>query len=138
MSKPDFEDPQGGGTANGSNTYMLVVAASDGAEAEAEAQTGYKKVEVEVTNVDEDATISIELSSLQPQISTAITVDYVDGVGNPLVNASGVKNIAIMDPDRDKGAPDKHDHSHSGREVAVVQVVQQDWDVRGHHRGRRR
>ena len=99
MSKPDFEDPQGGGTANGSNTYMLVVAASDGA------QTGYKKVEVEVTNVDEDATISIELSSLQPQISTAITVDYVDGVGNPLVNASGVKNIAIMDPDRDKGAP---------------------------------
>ena len=102
-SKPDFEDPQGGGTANDSNTYMLVVAASDGTGATA--QTGYKKVTVEVTNVEEDATTGIELSSLQPQISTPITVDYVDGVGNPFVDAAGAPNTAIMDPDRDKSDP---------------------------------
>ena len=99
-SKPDFEDPQGGGTADNSNTYMLVVAASDGTGATA--QTGYKKVTVEVTNVDEDATTGIEMSSLQPQISTPITVDYVDGVGNPFVNAAGVANLAIVDPDQDQ------------------------------------
>ena len=98
MSKPNFEAPAGG-IANNSNTYMLVVAASDGAEA----GTAYKKVTVEVTNMDEDATTSIELSSLQPQVSTAITVDYVDGVGNPLVDADGAANTAIMDPDEDKG-----------------------------------
>ena len=95
---PDFE-MAAGGASNNSNTYMLVIGASDGAE------TGYKKVEVEVTNVDEDATTGIELSSLQPQISAAITVDYVDGVGNPLVNAAGVANDAIVDPDRDKSSP---------------------------------
>ena len=60
-------------------------------------------MEVEVTNVDEDATTSIEMSFLQPQISTAITVDYVDGVGNPLVNAQGAANPAIVDPDQAKG-----------------------------------
>ena len=98
MDEPDFEDPQGG-TANDSNTYMLVVAASDGEV------TAYKKVEVEVTNEEETATTGIELSSLQPQVSTAITVDYVDGVGNPLVDENGAANTAIMDPDRDKSDP---------------------------------
>ena len=102
MDPPDYEAPGGGGD-NDSNTYMLVVAASDGAEAEA--KTAYKKVTVEVTNVEEDATTGIEMSSLQPQVSTAITVDYVDGVGNPLVNAGGGPNDAIVDPDQDKSDP---------------------------------
>ena len=97
MDEPDFENPQGGGTANDSNTYMLVVAASDGEV------TAYKKVEVEVTNEEETATTGIELPSLQPQVSTAITVDYVDGVGNPLVDADGVANTGIVDPDQAKG-----------------------------------
>ena len=97
MDEPDFENPQGGGTNGTSNTYQLVVAASDGT------MTGYKKVEVEVTNVDEDATTGIEMSSLQPQISTAITVAYVDEVGNPFVNAMGGDNMTIVDPDEDKG-----------------------------------
>ena len=57
---------------------MLVVAASDGVV------MGYKAVEVEVTNEEETATTGIELSSLQPQVSTEITVDYVDGVGQPV------------------------------------------------------
>ena len=101
MDEPDFEDPQGG-TANNSNTYMLVVAASDGE------MTAYKKVEVEVTNKEETATTGIEMSSLQPQVSTAITVDYVDGVGNPLVDAQGAANTGIEDPDNvgtDTNAP---------------------------------
>ena len=90
-SAPDFEAP-----VDGSNTYQLVVAASDGVV------TGYKAVEVEVTNEEETATTGIEMSSLQPQVSTAITVDYADGVGNPLVGANGAANMNIMDPDRDK------------------------------------
>ena len=96
MDPPNFEAAVGG-TDNNSNTYKLVVAASDGAE------TAYKAVEVEVTNEEETATTGIELSSLQPQVSTPITVDYVDGVGNPLVDANGVANTAIVDPDKDKG-----------------------------------
>ena len=92
MDEPDFEAPAGG-TQDNSNTYALVVAASDGV------QTGYKAVEVEVTNEEEAATTGIELSSLQPQVSTEITVDYVDGVGNPFVDESGVANMAIEDPD---------------------------------------
>ncbi len=91
-SKPDYETPLGGPSGN-SNTYRLVVAASDGVE------TAYKKVEVEVTNVDEDATTGIEMSSLQPQVSTDITVAYVDGVGNPFVDEQGVANTGIEDPD---------------------------------------
>ena len=102
MDEPDFEAPAGG-AAGSSNTYQLVVAASDGAQTVDGTQTGYKKVTVEVTNVDEDATTGIEMSSLQPQVSTAITVDYVDGVGNPLVDAMGNANDAIVDPDEDKG-----------------------------------
>ena len=97
---PDYEDPAGG-TGDNSNTYEVVVQASDGTGADA--QMSWKKVEVEVTNVDEDATTGIEMSSLQPQVSTPITVDYVDGVGNPLVDAAGVANMAIVDPDQDKG-----------------------------------
>ena len=91
---PDYETPQGG-TAN-SNTYMLVVQVSDGAE------MSWKKVEVEVTNEEEAATTNIELSSVQPQVSTGITVAYVDGVGNPFVDAQGDANTAIVDPDKDK------------------------------------
>ena len=101
-SAPDFEDPQGGGTANDSNTYMLVIAASDGAV------SAYKAVEVEVTNEEEDATTRILLSSLQPQVSTEITVRYIDRVGNPFVDAAGVANTGIEDPDNvgtDTNAP---------------------------------
>ena len=92
---PDYETPLGGPSDN-SNTYMLVVQVSDGAE------MSWKKVEVEVTNEEEEATTNIELSSLQPQVSTDITVAYVDGVGNPFVNAEGVPNTTIVDPDKGK------------------------------------
>ena len=107
-SPPDFETPVGG-TANNSNTYELVVRASDGSV------TGYQKVEVEVTNEDEDATTGIELTSLRPEVSRPITVAYVDGVGNPYVgpdglvngntdsNAGTVDTGGIVDPDRDEG-----------------------------------
>ena len=82
MDPPDYEAPAGG-TGNDSNTYMVVVQAYDGTN------MSWKKVEVEVTNEEEDATMGIEMSSLQPQVSTLITVAYVDGVGNPFVDAGG-------------------------------------------------
>ena len=87
-----------------------MVAASDGTV------TGYQKVMVEVTNVDEDATTGIELSSLQPQVSTAITVGYVDEVGNPYVGADGLVNGntddtgGIVDPDNNKAGTTPHHH----------------------------
>ena len=90
---PDYEAPTDQGEGN---EYNLVVAASDGTV------TGYHKVMVEVTNKDEDATTGIELTSLQPEVSKAITVAYVDGVGNPYVDANGVANTAIVDPDGSK------------------------------------
>ena len=93
---PDYENPTDQGRGN---EYNLVVAASDGTVA------GYQKVTVEVTNVEEEATTGIEMSSLQPQVSTEITVAYVDGVGNPFVDANGVANTAIVDPDQDKDDP---------------------------------
>ena len=98
-SAPNYEMPMDMGD---DNEYNLVVAASDGTV------TGYQKVMVEVTNVDEDATTGIELSSLQPEVSTAITVAYVDGVGNPYVDPDGVVNGntddtgGIVDPDNNK------------------------------------
>ena len=92
-SAPDYENPE---DQDEDNEYNLVVAASDGT------MTGYHKVTVEVTNKEEDATTGIEMSSLQPEVSTAITVAYVDGVGNPYVDANGVANAAIEDPDQNK------------------------------------
>ena len=92
---PDYE-MAAGGTGNDSNTYMVVVQASDGTN------EAWKKVEVEVTNEEEEATTGIELSSLQPQVSTEITVAYADGVGNPFVGTNGMANTAIVDPDNDK------------------------------------
>ena len=91
---PDYEVPVGG-TGGNSNTYMLVLQASDGMN------PAWKKVEVEVTNEEEEATTGIEMSSLQPEVSIPITVAYVDGVGNPFVDDNGVANTTIVDPDKD-------------------------------------
>ena len=64
---------------------------------------------VEVTNEEEEATTGIELSSLQPQVSTAIMILYVDGVGNPFVDAAGVANTAILwTPTGSKSSPTRH------------------------------
>ena len=52
---PDFENPVGG-TAGDSNTYNVVVLATDAAT---DGQTGYYKVTVEVTNVDEPGTVTL-------------------------------------------------------------------------------
>ena len=55
---PDFENPQGAG-ATANNTYNVVVAACDVTAADcADGQVGYHKVEVKVTDVDEDGKVS--------------------------------------------------------------------------------
>ncbi|MCY3886915.1 MAG: cadherin domain-containing protein [Chloroflexi bacterium] len=94
-SPPDFEVPV---DADTNNTYAVTVTATDDDTPLADTH----EVTVSVANVEEAATVGIELSSLQPQVSTAITVTYVDGVGNPLVDAAGAAHTGIMDPDRDK------------------------------------
>ena len=76
---PDFEMPMGG-SANDSNTYKVVVAASDnapGARTEDNSfQVAYKKVTVTVTKVEETETVT--LSALQAQVGVALTATYND------------------------------------------------------------
>ena len=91
-SPPSFESPNGGQLetaentpANGSNTYNVVVVSSDDApgastDGEIPADNGanlpkmaYHKVTVEVTDVDEDGSVS--LSTLQPQAGTALNIN---------------------------------------------------------------
>ena len=50
---PDFEMMMGGGTDNNSNTYKVVVIAADEPLGAANRELGYKKVTVNVTDVDE-------------------------------------------------------------------------------------
>ena len=96
VAPPDYEDPGDGGD---NNIYEVTVTATDDDDTPL---AGSQSVMVEVTNVEEAATVGVELSSLQPQVSTAITVNYVDSVGNPLVGADGAAYTGIMDDDRDK------------------------------------
>ena len=77
-SPPNFESPIGGGTPdNGTNTYNVVVVSSDdvpGATTDGEdPKMSYHKVTVEVTDVDEDGSVS--LSTLQPQAGIALNVN---------------------------------------------------------------
>ena len=75
--RPDHESPDDAGT---DNEYNIVVVASDGAPGSGTEddpiQMGYKKVVVEVTEVDERGVIT--LSSLQPQVGAALTATLAD------------------------------------------------------------
>ena len=71
---PDHEMPMGG-AGNDSNTYKVVVVASDDAPGagtdDDPTMMGYKTVVVEVTDVDEPGVVT--LSSLQPQVGADLT-----------------------------------------------------------------
>ena len=95
-SPPDYEAAE---DADNNNIYEVTVTATDD---DAPLLVATHEVMVEVTNEEEAATVGIELSSLQPQVSTAITIDYVDGVGNPLVDEVGAAHTGIVDDDGDK------------------------------------
>ena len=81
-SPPDYENPMGG---TATNTYNIVVVASDdapGATTDGEVPAAdnlnlpnmtYHKVTVEVTDVDEDGSVS--LSTLQPQAGIALNIN---------------------------------------------------------------
>ena len=90
---PNFEAPADTDT---DNDYEITLMATDGT------QPMTKDVTVRVTNVNEDATVGIVLSVVQPREGEPITVDYVDMEGNPFVNSLGADHTNIMDPDGDK------------------------------------
>ncbi len=102
-SEPDFESPTDeDGTSPstaeaGDNIYEVVLTATDGTA------TMTEVVMVKVTNENEKATTVLELSLVQPREGDFITVVYADKVGNPYVDAAGVENTSIVDPDGDKG-----------------------------------
>ena len=73
---PDFEMMMGGGTANNSNTYKVVVVAADEPQGATNRVLGYKKATVNVTNVEEAETVT--LSARQGQVNVALTATYND------------------------------------------------------------
>ncbi len=77
---PDYETLMGGGPSDDSNTYKVVVVASDDAPGagtdDDPINMGYKRVVVDVTDVDEPGMVT--LSSLQPQISVELTATLTD------------------------------------------------------------
>ena len=75
---PDYEMPRGTAIAdNNTNTYKVVVVASDDPTgAGTGIMMGYKKVTVNVTNVQENETIT--LTARQAQVGVALTATYND------------------------------------------------------------
>ena len=75
---PDYEMPKGQPiAANNTNTYKVVVEASDDAPGAGSAiKMGYKKVTVNVTDVDEPGMVT--LSAQQAQINVALTATLTD------------------------------------------------------------
>ena len=87
---PDFETMPGGGTADNSNTYNVVVVASDDAPGVTGRKMELPQGQVTVTDEDEDGSIS--LSAQQPQVGVALTgtlTDQDDRVLKPIINATG-------------------------------------------------
>ena len=78
-ASPDYENPAGG-AAGDSNTYKVVVLAADAATG---GQTGYYKVTVNVTNVDEPGTVTLATSTTNgtPQylVGATLTATAEDG-----------------------------------------------------------
>ena len=75
---PDYENPRGSALiadTNG-NTYRVVVVAADEPQGAANREEGYKKVTVNVTNVEETETVTLSLR--QAQVGTALTATYND------------------------------------------------------------
>ena len=75
---PDYENPRGEARVAGSNdnTYKVVVIAADEPQGAANRMLGYKKVTVNVTNVNETETVTLSLR--QAQVGTPVTATYND------------------------------------------------------------
>ena len=72
---PDYEAPPAT-NADAPNTYRVVVVAADEPLGAANRELGYKKVTVNVTNMEETETVTLSLR--QAQVGTAVTAIYND------------------------------------------------------------
>ena len=86
VKSPDFEDPKDD-TAD--NIYEIMVEATDGT-----GHVGRKTVMVEVTNVDEDGTVS--LSALQPAPNVAFTATLTDIDNTDANPATAINGLADL------------------------------------------
>ena len=77
-SPPNYESPMGGGTANDSNTYMVMVRVE--VDTDAGRTTTNQGVTVNVTNKDEDG--GVTLNNLQPQVRELLTASLSDPDGS--------------------------------------------------------
>ena len=74
---PDYEMPRGDdASVSNTNTYKVVVVASDDAEGVTGQMMAYRKVTVTVTNMEETETVT--LSALQGQVNVELTATYND------------------------------------------------------------
>ena len=75
---PDYENPRGRvlDADSNTNTYKVVVLAADEPLGADNRRLGYKKVTVNVTNVEETETVTLSLR--QAQVGTAVTATYND------------------------------------------------------------
>ena len=94
---PDFENPQGAGTP-ANNTYNLVVAASDGA------LTGYHKVTVKVTNLNEPGEVTW---TVDPDGAGSLTTGILDTDNTPIMQFQVGATLAASATDGDISGADK-------------------------------
>ena len=81
-SPPNYESPMGGGTANNSNTYMVMVKVE--VDTDAGRTTTEQGVTVNVTNKEEDG--SVTLNNLQPQVRELLTATLSDPDGSQSIS----------------------------------------------------
>ena len=94
---PNFEAP---GDADEDNTYELTVGARD-----ADGNRGTRDIEVKVTNVNEDGTVT--LSAVQPRVGVAVTASLtdIDGAVSGVTWQWSAGNTAIGDATSDTYTP---------------------------------
>ncbi len=93
IASPDYEAP-GGGSGNDSNTYNVVVAAADGVVGATGTESGFHKVTVEVTNIDEPGKVTWLVA---PDGSTDQSVTQFDVGGARLTASATDGDIAGTD-----------------------------------------
>ena len=103
---PDYEAStagDGGGDTDNDNTYHVVVAASDGTVEATDTETGFHKVTVEVTNVNEPGKVTWVVD---PDGTGALDPTAVNG-GDPIVQFQVGANLVATATDGDIAGSDK-------------------------------
>ena len=98
-SSPDYENPRGAALADSNNnTYKVIVVASDdvpganGAAGEVSGQMADKKVEITVTEMEEDGVVNLSAryAQVEVQITATLTDDDVEDASGTITGAASL------------------------------------------------